>query len=289
MGKLWLKDEIELLTTLYEKDGLSLSELYPIFSEIYNRTIVGVEVKIGKLKLQHSKKQTSRIKSRLYSGKLNGMFGKTSPLKGLTKENSELIKLKSIKTSITRKEMFKNGELPPIDGENNPMYGAISWNNGLTKYDDVRISEYGKKISEIRKKEWSEKTEEEKNKVILRLNEAMIQVSKPTKIENKIEDLLKQTNISYVKNKRFGRFILDFYIPESNLVIECDGDYWHANPKFYADKELTDAQVKNVDRDNRKNKLLYDNNIEFIRIWEYDIHNNFEIMKNKIWEKLQKK
>ena len=91
----WSKEEIEFLVNLYEKEGLSVSELYPIFFELYKRTLDSVKVKIGKLGLRHTKEQISKLKSRLNSGELNGMYNKTSPMKGLTKENSELVKIKS--------------------------------------------------------------------------------------------------------------------------------------------------------------------------------------------------
>lgn len=67
------------------------------------------------------------------------------------------------------------------------------------------------------------------------------------------------------------------------------GDYWHANPKIYVDKKLTEAQIKNIDRDKRKNTLLKTKSINFIRFWECDIKNNFETVKKQIWEKLIKK
>lgn len=73
------------------------------------------------------------------------------------------------------------------------------------------------------------------------------------------------------------------------MVIECDGDYWHVNPKFYKNKILTAAQIKNIERDTRKNILLTNKKIDFVRFWEDDIKNNFEKVKEKIWEKLQKK
>lgn len=289
MQKLWKHEEEELLKKLYEIDGLSAIELYPFFIEKYNRPFNGVKVKIGRLKLRHTKEQIKNIKSRLNKGELNGMFGKQSPMKGLTSKTSEIIRIKSEKLSKKRKELFISGVLKPMSGSTNPMFGSIPWNYGLTKYDDDRIFKIGLKISENKKIEWENKTDEEKRLIITRLNDAMIQTKKPTKIENKIECFLKDNDIKYIKNKRFDVFIFDFYLNDFNLVIECDGDYWHANPKIYVDKKLTEAQIKNIDRDKRKNTLLKTKSINFIRFWECDINNNFETVKKQIWEKLIKK
>jgi very-short-patch-repair endonuclease len=289
MKKLWSEEEKQYLKKLYEEEGLSVSELSSIFNLRYNRPIDGLKVKIGRLKLRHTKEQIKQIKSRLNSGELNGMFGRVSPMNGLTMANSEIIRIKSEKVSKKRKDMFKNGELIPLTGSTNPMYGSIAWNNGLTKHDDDRIFKYGLKISKIKKLEWENKTEEEKSVVINRLNDAMIQNRKPTKIEIKLNEFLSGEGIKFESNHPIKKFRVDFYLNDYNLVIECDGDYWHGNPKFYNPKELSVIQLKNFDRDKRKEEMLESNKIDFIRFWEYDIKNNFNTVKQIIWEKLQKK
>ena len=282
MRTFWSKEEIEILINLYEKEGLSVSELYPIFFELYKRTLDSVKVKIGKLGLRHTKEQISKLKSRLNSGDLNGMYNKTSPMKGLTKENSELVKIKSEKISKVRLKMFKNGDLIRLSGNTNPMFGSIPWSKGKTKFDDIRLYNSGLKTSKIQKELWLKKSELEKNVVIRRLNDAMIQTKKPTKIELKIESLLNELNINFNKNFRLNNFLVDFYLPNYNLVIECDGDYWHSNPLIYNGKELDKIQLKNIDRDRRKEEMLRSNEIDFIRFWEYDIKNNFTEVKNKL-------
>jgi very-short-patch-repair endonuclease len=289
MRNFWGENEISFLKQLYEKDGLGLSELYPIFIKEYDRTLESVQLKISKLKLRHTKEQTGKIKHRLNSGNKNGMFGKISAMKGLTKENSEIVKIKSKKTSETRKQMFIDGLLPILTGDTNPMYGSIAWNNGKTKDSDDRILKYGLKISKSNKIGWLNKSEDDKANIIKRLNDAMIQVRKPTKIETKVNDFLKTEKINFEVNHPINNFRVDFYLIDYNLVIECDGDYWHGNPRVYSDKILGIIQLKNIDRDRRKEKMLLENNIDLLRFWEYDIKNNFDTIKTIIWEKLQKK
>lgn len=149
MRKCWSKEESELLIKLYTEDGMGLKELYPIFSGQYKRSIVSVGVKIRKLKLIHTKEQLRKIKSKNMSGENNPMYGK-SVMTGLTKENSEMIRLSAIKTSNTRKELYKLGLLPSVAGDKNPMYGKPSWCRGLTKFTDNRLREYGRKVSIIK-------------------------------------------------------------------------------------------------------------------------------------------
>ena len=97
MRKHWNKEELDFLKKSYEIEGLSLTEIFPIFNKKFNRTSVGLQVKIGKLKLRHTKEQKIKVKSRLNSGEKNGMYGKPSPLRGKTKENSEIVRKKSKK------------------------------------------------------------------------------------------------------------------------------------------------------------------------------------------------
>ncbi len=278
----WNKDEIEFLKKCYLIDGLSSSEIYPIFIKKYDRTETSIKIKIKRLKLKHTKEQIQKIKQRLLSGKNNPMFGKASVNKGLTKETSERIKLSSIKISKTRKKMFTDGLLPTHSGMNNPMFGKIPWNNGLTKETNESLRIQGEKISSIRKDDWKNKTEDERKIIVNRLNTAMIQSKNPTKIELKIKNFLDEMKITYIKNYKLNNFLCDFYLPNYNFVIECDGDYWHVNPLFYNNKTLTNPQIRNLERDKRKNIMLNECKISFLRFWEYDINKNFDDVKNKI-------
>jgi len=289
MYKKWSKKEIKYLKELYVIKGLSQTEICPFFNKIYDRTCESIWIKIKRLKLFHTKEQTRLIKSRLNSGYKNGMFGKTSMMKGLTKDNSVLMRDKSVKLSKTRKKMYKEGRLPDMGGTKNPMFGKKPWCFGLTKETNESLKSIGEKSSINAKNRWNNKTEEEKKKTIVRLNAAMIQTRKPTKIEITMKSFLDENGIKTKKNYTINNFLVDFYLIDYNFVIECDGDYWHANPKFFNYNKLTNPQIKNIERDNRKNKMLLKENIPFLRFWEYDINRNFESIKNIIIETLSNK
>lgn len=51
-----------------------------------------------------------------------------------------------------------------------------------------------------------------------------------TSIERTTAELLSALGITFEPQYRIGRFVVDFYVPTSNLVIECDGTYWHSRP-----------------------------------------------------------
>lgn len=83
-------------------------------------------------------------------------------------------------------------------------------------------------------------------------------------------DKLKVNYIYQFEAKDIGRFY-DFYLPNENLLIEIDGDYWHGNPDKYAENELKYHQRKAQRVDEYKNKWALLHGIPIIRIWESDI------------------
>lgn len=278
MYKFWSSEEIEYLKKLYEKDGLVLSEIYPIFIRKYNRSKISLEVKIAKLKLKHTKKQLSEAKGRICKGEKNGMYGKKGPNKGLNKNNCERIKNAAKKISETRKEMYESGELIKPKGNKNPMYGIKAWNKGETKYTDKRIEKASVKMSVSRKKYWKSLTEEQQSEIIGNLTKYANMARKDTKIELLIKNSLENLNVKFIKNYKKSRYIFDFYLPDYNCIIECQGDYWHANPEIYEKSKYTEQQKNNVERDKRKKEYIYKNKFESIFLWENYIHKH----KNKL-------
>ena len=85
-----------------------------------------------------------------------------------------------------------------------------------------------------------------------------------SKLEAKIENYLKDNHIEYEYQKKFewlGRQSLDFYIPELNLAIECQGEQHYRPIKFFGG---VDGFNKTVIRDTNKRKLCEEHNIKLI-------------------------
>lgn len=67
---------------------------------------------------------------------------------------------------------------------------------------------------------------------------------------------------------------------ESNILIECDGDFWHANPKFYPDETKWYHTQKRIRaKDLVKNEIAKQLSMTLLRFWEDDIMNNFEFVE----------
>ena len=65
--------------------------------------------------------------------------------------------------------------------------------------------------------------------------------------------------------------VADFYLPEFNLVIYTDGDYWHNL-----------SLVKN--RDEEQNIILRQNGYQVLRFWEHEINRSVGECVNKVKE-----
>ena len=58
----------------------------------------------------------------------------------------------------------------------------------------------------------------------------MNQWPKPrTNLEIALYSMLNTAKVYFISEKRFGRYKVDTYLPEYNMIIEADGKYWHTD------------------------------------------------------------
>ena len=99
---------------------------------------------------------------------------------------------------------------------------------------------------------------------------------KATSIERKIKKLLNKLSKEYhfryhVNHSIKGGYNVDFYINSLDMVIEANGDYYHAWSGIYKEKnQLNEMQIKNLDRDKKKQPWLELHNLMIF--WEHDIN-----------------
>lgn len=98
--------------------------------------------------------------------------------------------------------------------------------------------------------------------------------NKNTSIEIKIQNFLKQLNIEFFTHQYIKEiehsYQCDILIPSMNLVIECDGNYWH---KYPIGKEI----------DHIRTKELIEKGFKVLRLWESEIRiMSLEKFKEKI-------
>lgn len=109
--------------------------------------------------------------------------------------------------------------------------------------------------------------------------------NKFTKPERIVLEYLDENSIEYIpQHVLLDKFIVDFYLPKLNTVIEVFGDYWHAHPDKYGEGKipLGEKQIKNVNRDVIKIKSFEESDYNFHVLWERDIYKNVVECMNKI-------
>ena len=204
--------------------------------------------------------------------------------------------------------------------------GQISWNKGI-KYSSERKKEMslqmkkiyrerpellklfnkqkkgrlsklkGKTLEQIHGKE---KAEEIKQKLREKTLEMYMSGTFPKQTHTKPEMIMKKEfikmgcieGIDFIHQKKmFDKFFCDFVFPKQKIVIEVQGDYWHANPMFFPynpdkpEEDLNPVQVKGIKRDKSKEGYIRKRGWNFIPIWEYDINNNLHII-SKVLKKI---
>jgi len=100
--------------------------------------------------------------------------------------------------------------------------------------------------------------------------------NKMTEPERIFADMLKDIGVEYELQRVVDSKIFDFYIPSKNMIIEVDGDYWHANPELYKGEELNKIQARNVRNDEFKEILAKGHGYLIERVWESELKNNYK-------------
>lgn len=127
-----------------------------------------------------------------------------------------------------------------------------------------------------------------------------------SKIQIKIEGMLKEKNILFepeipnkfcVYNEKLGRVyspIVDILIEDKKIVIEVNGDIWHANPNKYKSTDLICTWKGNLPTseiwkfDKIRKEQIESFGYSVLTFWEYDIKNNIDKVKKIIDEKIFK-
>lgn len=123
---------------------------------------------------------------------------------------------------------------------------------------------------------------------------------KLSKYHSKIQDILDKYEIKY-KSEAHGKFIayneylkndyspiVDILIEESKLVIECNGDYWHANPKIYKETDTFDTwegkkTARDIwEKDSARQKQIESFGYTVLVIWESDYNENYSKVEKEI-------
>jgi len=244
-----------LNTSHLRKHGLSKQnyiDLYPDAEHVFGWN-KGLTKENNESLKTVSEKASKTLKEKYNSGELvnwnAGTKGKGLTKawnKGLTKETSELVKSSTEHSKKTLKKRFSNGEI-------------ISWNKGLTKETHIGIASSAEKKkgdkNPTKRKEVKEKisatlikTYQEHPEILINRKPSGINQYSTTftYIETVVKDILERLEIPYLHNFKINRYFPDFYLPEHNIIIECDGEHWHSKPEAKVKDQIKTEWYQNA-------------------------------------------
>jgi DNA mismatch endonuclease, patch repair protein len=195
----------------------------------------------------------------------------------------------------TKEEQYQYlGKL--FSGTGNPMYGNHTPNLGR-----VYTPERNRRVSEAVKK-WAKLHPEHYSRIgvlgaLKTRKMGLYGIS--TNLETIMQKALRKYKIRYISQHRYGKGIMDFYLPEGNIALFADGGVWHADPRLYEPDDIlffgfktSRKKWKNVTakdiwrKDRTHNNYLKSKGYTVLRFWEkeieFEIDKCIEIIKKRI-------
>jgi len=184
------------------------------------------------------------------------------------------------KISVVKKKWYasKSGQefikkLSQRKGSNNPMFN---------------------KSEKIAERHWTKLwSQDAKYRIIKRFRESRLRQKFPlkfSKIEVMLGDELKKRGIYFLTHQPLLNICQpDIVMLNHKLVIQCDGDWWHANPRFCRGKPLSKIQKNNARRDKWQDTILNNNGWQVMRFWGSDIKDNILGCVDKIEKFINRK
>jgi len=185
----------------------------------------------------------------------------------------------------TRKQKFASGEYDHVvkaikENRKDPELGnKIS--KGAKGVSKPKPEGFG--VGRIQSEETKEKMSQSHINFILKTGKV-----KRSNLEYKFEKFLDILNIKHQHSYYVNEIkkIYDFYLPEHNVLIEIDGDFWHCNPNSKFAIPECKSQELNLINDQEKNQWAKDNGYKLLRFWETDINTNQIQVLEKLKEEL---
>lgn len=109
-----------------------------------------------------------------------------------------------------------------------------------------------------------------------------------SELEQNTKEILEKYNIKYNREVKYddligtrnGNLSYDFYLPDYNLLIECQGEQHEHFVKWL--QKSYERFERQLEHDRRKKQYSIDHNINFLEIWYYDIDNIEQILTKQL-------
>ncbi len=190
------------------------------------------------------------------------------------------------KSAETRRKQFKEGEREPwnkgMSLDENPE------NEGLQKLHRKMLKENNperaRKISEALKGREFSDSHQKKLEEHLRDCRDNLRKNNKSNLEKEFESILEILDIQYNFQEPFEGFAYDFYLPQTDTYIEVHGDFHHCNEDAGYENPKYDIQKKTVRNDEKKKKVIEENDKDLLVFWETDIERNRQQVVERLLE-----
>jgi len=158
-------------------------------------------------------------------------------------------------------EKYKNSCITDISKECGVNAGAISyWLNvfNIPKHD----KKTRKETLRIKVKEyWNSLTDKNRKELTIKIHNSKKKNGSYGKsfTEDLFARSLIQNNIKFERQKKYDRWLIDFYLIDYGIYIQFDGDYWHGHLNTIEELEKTEQGkviIKTMKRDSEQNKAI---------------------------------
>lgn len=108
-----------------------------------------------------------------------------------------------------------------------------------------------------------------------------IQRGRRTSLEKKGYDLLDNLGIYYIPQYIISnKFCVDTFLPQHQIIIQFDGDYWHGHPDRFPNPDS--RQIRRMKLDRSQDAYMEKCGYLVIRIWETDMNKHFFDVRQRL-------
>lgn len=268
---------------LYVDEEWSLPDFQHKFGFSFNETLFLLKYFLIPIRTASAAKNTSRTKHKFLetSMKLYGVPNPSSSIKVKNKRKNTFQEKYGV-DNVRKSEWFKKW-LEQYMIETYSVKSLPNRYGNMNGWWDLQTEEFKKnhmlKANEGYKSWYESLSDDEKEKYNEKKCNSLVK-SWTSSVEQKVKESLLKNGIDVIHQFWINRRSYDFRILETNILIEVNGDYWHANPSIYSpedilsypDKKITALEKWEEDKIKIKNANEY--GYKVITIWESDVYLN---------------
>lgn len=288
----FLFNDLDKIKELYYNDAVSMDELRKMYD--VDTSIMLMFFVINGLDKRSGKESHNTIKYKeKYKDCILKKYGvdNVSKINGVSRKKQEtMYKNYGYINQFSNKEIHKKALSLAKKKTQSIEYREEYKKILLLKYgvDNIaKIEDVAKKISISQKNRFEKMSTDDKFLSTLSARMSLHSKGPTSKLETHISEVLDDLFIIYKRNSFIANKFVDFLIEGQKIIIEAQGDYWHANPVKYKSTDILHFPNKHLsaydiwENDRKRKELLEQHGYKVYFIWENDIRNGKGYDKEK--------